>query len=372
MAAPIELGIVEVKSLRAASRMKHMMKRKSEYERSQALKGDDDTSVTMAKSRSRGHSQWRFRKTSVPSVISCKREDTFADLLSDLFELDVDSEEIPTPETMDCCEGSTDSDNWDTRCNQTLSTALAATTRRHNVEVWQALVLKQKAQNEFKHSSRERALLRRYPHEKYAIRLADIPIGDAGECKVVTNLMFRRVILHPEREQIYADVLMRLDWLTRDEPASFAPTFRQRPNAVKEVLLSSCEHFFNEMLPLSLEPSEEEMDFILNADELQRFAERRKKDKATTLNFMGRLFLRDMLSDEDIGHVVDNLIGNDDDLPEEHMIECACELLELIGQYMADSWKGQQNLRRFAARLGKLKGFSGSKKIGEHKKTAVG
>ena len=46
------------------------------------------------------------------------------------------------------------------------------------------------------------------------------------------------------------------------------------------------------------------------------------------MKFIGNLFLRQLLAAKVIGQVVHDLIGLKETLPEEHMIECVCELLQ--------------------------------------------
>ena len=59
------------------------------------------------------------------------------------------------------------------------------------------------------------------------------------------------------------------------------------------------------------------------------------------MKFIGNLFLRQLLAVKVIGQVVHDLVGikEGNALPEEHMIECVCELLQAIGFTLDDSWR---------------------------------
>jgi len=82
----------------------------------------------------------------------------------------------------------------------------------------------------------------------------------------------------------------------------------------------------------------------------------RKKEKLASVKFIGHLFLRQLLGVNVIGHVVlVNLIAIGEALPEEHMIECTCELLHTIG-YTADLTEtGKNMMSMIIARLVDLK-----------------
>jgi len=73
------------------------------------------------------------------------------------------------------------------------------------------------------------------------------------------------------------------------------------------------------------------------------------------MKFIGNLFLRQLLAVKVIGQVVHDLIGLKEGLPEEHMIECVCELLRAIGFTLDNTPHGKMLMSQFAARLVDLK-----------------
>lgn len=77
---------------------------------------------------------------------------------------------------------------------------------------------------------------------------------------------------------------------------------------------------------------------------------------------VGHLFLRDYLAVKIIGQVMHDLIGMRDTLPEEHMIMCAHELLQIIGDSLDDTPHGEMLVQQFCIRLedlGRLKSPDG-------------
>merc|ERR1719203_2401793 len=77
------------------------------------------------------------------------------------------------------------------------------------------------------------------------------------------------------------------------------------------------------------------------------------------MKFIGHLFLRKLLAVKVIGQVVYELIGIKDSPPEEHKIECVCELLQAIGHELDDKDHGRKLMLQFTARLMELKQAKG-------------
>lgn len=89
---------------------------------------------------------------------------------------------------------------------------------------------------------------------------------------------------------------------------------------------------------------------------------KKRKDKMlANMKFIGNLFLRQLLAVKVIGQVVYDLIGIKETPPEEHMIECVCELLKAIGHTLDDTGKGKELMTAFAHRLLDLKKMQDSK-----------
>lgn len=67
------------------------------------------------------------------------------------------------------------------------------------------------------------------------------------------------------------------------------------------------------------------------------------------------MFLRSLLAVKVIGQVVHDLVGFKQNLPEEHMIECVCELLQAIGYTLETTDHGRLLMKQFYLRLKELK-----------------
>jgi hypothetical protein len=101
----------------------------------------------------------------------------------------------------------------------------------------------------------------------------------------------------------------------------------------------------------------EEEKATLSKDEINLEMGKRKAKMLANMKFIGNLFLRQLLAVKVIGQVVHDLIGIKDGAgyPEEHMIECVCELLEAIGYTLDQNPHGKMLMLNFICRLNELK-----------------
>jgi len=81
----------------------------------------------------------------------------------------------------------------------------------------------------------------------------------------------------------------------------------------------------------------------------------RKKKMLANMKFIGHLFLRQLLAVKVVGQIVHALIGIKEGLPEEHMVECTCELLCTIGYTLDLRQNGKALMSQFFSRLVDLK-----------------
>eukprot|EP00435_Cladocopium_sp_Y103_P071417 s1080_g37.t1 len=119
-----------------------------------------------------------------------------------------------------------------------------------------------------------------------------------------------------------------------------------------EVLLNNCQNEFENM-PATFEATDEDRAKCPNPEDLQQELKRKKDMMLANMKFIGHLFLRQLLAVKVIGQVVHDLIGikENGSLPEEHMIECVCELLQAIGYTLDESSHGENLMNSFQARL---------------------
>mmetsp|Transcript_15947 Transcript_15947/g.42143 ORF Transcript_15947/g.42143 Transcript_15947/m.42143 type:complete len:1094 (+) Transcript_15947:192-3473(+) len=186
-------------------------------------------------------------------------------------------------------------------------------------------------------------------------RLALIELHKADELEFVIRIIFSKALAEPHYCETYADMVFAL----RTRYPEFQPENEgEKAQTFTRILLNTCQNEF-ESLPSTFEPTAEER-VTINKDELRLEMKRRKEKILANMKFIGNLFLRQLLAVKVIGQVVHDLIGIKDALPEEHMIECVCELLEAIGHTLDGTSHGKQLMTQFSARLQDLRRMVGS------------
>jgi len=182
-------------------------------------------------------------------------------------------------------------------------------------------------------------------------RLALIELNKAEELEFVIRIIFGKALAEPHYCETYADMVFALRTRYPEFPAEVEG---EKAHTFTRLLLNTCQNEF-ESLPTSFEPNEEEIAKY-PADELKLEMKRRKDKMLANMKFIGNLFLRQLLAVKVIGQVVHDLIGLKQGLPEEHMIECVCELLQAIGYTLDATSHGKMLMSQFSARLVDLKG----------------
>lgn len=181
-------------------------------------------------------------------------------------------------------------------------------------------------------------------------RLALIELHKAEELEFVIRIIFGKALADSHYCETYADMVFAL----RTRYPEFPPESEgEKAQTFTRVLLNTCQNEF-ESLPTSFEPTEEEKVRI-PADDLRLEMKKRKDKMLANMKFIGNLFLRQLLAVKVIGQVVHDLIGIKETLPEEHMIECVCELLQAIGHTLDGTPSGKMLMLQFSARLMDLK-----------------
>lgn len=181
-------------------------------------------------------------------------------------------------------------------------------------------------------------------------RLANIELYTAPELDKVISIIFGNALAQPHYCETYCDMVCFL----RDRYPEFPPENEgEKPLTFTRVLLNTVQNEF-ERLPTTFEPTEEDRA-TMKAEELNHEMKRRKDKMLANMKFIGNLFLRQLLAVKVVGQVVHDLIGIKDVLPEEHMIECVCELLQAIGHTLDNTAHGKILMTQFSARLIDLK-----------------
>jgi len=181
-------------------------------------------------------------------------------------------------------------------------------------------------------------------------RLARIELRNAEELELVVQILFSQALAEPHNIEIYADVANDLrtrypEFAVADEGGK-ACTFTR-------VLLNLCQNE-HEMMPRSLEPTEEERaSYSHQALQLKR---KIRLDKMlANMKFLASLFSRKLIAARIIGQVCHDCIGLANGLPEEPKIECVCTLLKASGQSLDALSPGKELLSAITARLRDLK-----------------
>lgn len=194
-----------------------------------------------------------------------------------------------------------------------------------------------------------------------AEKIGEIRIESADELRHVIGQIFQKAVTEPHYIETYADLVFSLKaaWVAFPDPDGGS-----KPLTFKALLLNICQDEF-ESLPTTLSSTGKD-DTGLDPEEIE-FRRKRTKDRVlANMKFIGHLFLRQMLSARVIGSVVQELtLCNDADrVPEEHVIECAVELLLSIGHTLESMPAGKHAVTQVCGRLLDLKQRKGKDKQG--------
>eukprot|EP00930_Biecheleria_cincta_P056007 TRINITY_DN4221_c1_g3_i1.p1 TRINITY_DN4221_c1_g3~~TRINITY_DN4221_c1_g3_i1.p1 ORF type:complete len:1113 (+),score=296.35 TRINITY_DN4221_c1_g3_i1:92-3430(+) len=187
-------------------------------------------------------------------------------------------------------------------------------------------------------------------------QLAHIELFNHEELEYVIRIIFGKALSEPHYCETYADMVFTL----KSRYPEFPPQNPdEKPHTFVRVLLNTCQNEF-ENLPTTFSPNEEEIQQYPR-EELNLMMKQRKDKMLANMKFIGHLFLRQLLAVKVIGQVVHDLIGIKEagEVPEEHMIECVCELLQAIGYTLDETPHGKNLMDSFAARLKDLSRHQG-------------
>ncbi|CAE7433958.1 unnamed protein product [Symbiodinium microadriaticum] len=191
---------------------------------------------------------------------------------------------------------------------------------------------------------------------------AQIDLQKAEELEFVIKIIFGKALVEPHYCETYADMVFALRTRYPEFPAE---NEGEKPHSFTRVLLNTVQNEF-ESLPTTFEPTDEDRKKFESTEDLNLEMKKRKGKMLANMKFIGNLFLRQLLAVKVIGQVVHDLIGikqGENPLPEEHMIECVCELLQAIGYTLDETQQGESLMNSFAARL---KDLSGVRNNGKH------
>lgn len=226
-----------------------------------------------------------------------------------------------------------------------------------SANAWKGRPEKEKMKREDEIEGHVKSLLNKICPENLKIiveRLADFQLYKAEELEFVIRLIFQKSLGEPHYCETYSDMVFALKNRYPEFPA---PEEGEKAINFTRVLLNTVQNEF-ETLPHTFEATEEEKEKY-SAEDLKLEMKKRKDKMLANMKFIGHLFLRQLLAVKVIGQVVHDLIGIQERLPEEHMIECVCELLQAIGYTLDSTTHGKLLMSQFSARLVDLKRIAG-------------
>jgi hypothetical protein len=181
-----------------------------------------------------------------------------------------------------------------------------------------------------------------------AEKIGEVQVESQDELRHIISLIFKKAVSEPHYIQTYADLVFRL----RACYPEFPDEEGSKPITFKALLLNICQDEFDS-LPTCMGEKE------AGNDPEEEFVQKKTKERIlANMKFIGHLFLRQMLSARVIGSVIKELTLCDDadQVPEEHVIECAVELLMSVGHTLEGMPAGKQAMGQVCGRLLDLKG----------------
>jgi len=187
-----------------------------------------------------------------------------------------------------------------------------------------------------------------------ADKIGMINVSKADELEVIIKLIFRKALAEPHYCETYADLIFSL----RSAFPEF-PSVDGKNITFTSSILNICQNEF-ETLPCLFEETAEDGEKHGNGE--IDFAHKQRKDRMlANMKLLGHIFLRQLLPARVISSVIQELVlGNGDEenhRPEEHSIECACELLMSTGHTLESVASGRLSIQLVCGRLTELIGW---------------
>jgi len=175
-------------------------------------------------------------------------------------------------------------------------------------------------------------------------------VQNVGELQLVIGLVFRKALAEPHYCESYADLVYYL----QTEMPEFLPDGEVKPVTFKSALVNVCQEEF-ESMPRTLAPTSEDVAQC-DADELQFKQGQQKARFLANMKLIGHLFLRQLLPTRIIACVIQELMMVESaDVPEEHVVECICEVLNAIGYTLEQKPLGKSTITQVCGRMLDLK-----------------
>jgi translation initiation factor 4G len=176
-------------------------------------------------------------------------------------------------------------------------------------------------------------------------------VATINELEIVIELIFKKALAEPHYCETYAGMVFML----KGEMPSFPNPKGGKDVTFKSILLNVCQSEFEKM-PRSIETS---LGDEVDEEEMKYRIEKMKGRFLANMKFIGHLFLQKLLGTAIIASIISDLIGSNpgsgDTIPEEHVVECVCELLSAIGYTLEEMIVGKDCVTQVCGRLIDLK-----------------
>jgi hypothetical protein len=202
--------------------------------------------------------------------------------------------------------------------------------------------------------------------EAIAIRIKnEAGVANVHELELVIALIFKKALLEMHYCETYADLVFHLKTAMPEFPSQ---NDKGKPVTFKSTLLTVCQDEF-EAMPKKLSDQKSfaaTEENQASGEELALHKQKIKQRVLANMRFIGNLFLRQLLTSKIIAAVINDLTMCQDTLPrdqdaaadavpEEHIIECICELLGSTGFALEQMPQGKICLQQVCGRLLDLK-----------------
>jgi len=201
-------------------------------------------------------------------------------------------------------------------------------------------------------------------------RFDGIAVQGPDDLELMISLIIQKVLDEPHFCETYADLVCLLRFRYPDFPPetegkchlSFARVligavqkeFEAIPSVQKRVIAKFGGCIGNFLLRGGL-LCEKIVSFATSEPQ-----DSQRKRALANMRFIGNLFLRELLGEKTISSVLSELLSG----PEEHLVECACVLLQVIGCRLDATTSGKSLMTHFLARLADMGDDAGFGSIG--------
>lgn len=179
-------------------------------------------------------------------------------------------------------------------------------------------------------------------------------VTSSEELGQVIGLIFTKALAEPHYCETYADLVTHL----KGQMPHFPNPNGDKPITFKSTLLNVCQQEF-EAMPKTIEPTPEEVEMLkegkLDEAEIKDKQATKKKQFLANMKFIGNLYLRSLITAKIIQSIITDLMMVEGDsaggMPEEHVVECVCELLSTIGHTLEEDPRGQQAIVQVCGKM---------------------